>query len=134
MADATKEILKKEAGTPEGVERTRTRKVYTPAVDIIEKKGEIVVIADMPGVDKADVDITLDKNILTIYGRIEDRTPDNLKLKMSEYGYGDYQRAFTLSDEVDRNRIAATVKNGVLTLVLPKAEASTKKIQVIAGA
>lgn len=133
MTDATKEILKKEAGTPSGVERTRTRRVYTPAVDIIEKKGEMVVIADMPGVDKANVDVTLDKSILTIYGRVEDKRPDTLRLKTAEYGTGDYQRAFTLSDEVDRNGIKATVKNGVLTLVLPKTEAKTKKIPVIAG-
>jgi HSP20 family molecular chaperone IbpA len=131
MAETTGEIQKKEAGTPEKGERTRERRIYTPHVDIIERKDDIVVIADMPGVDDKSVDITLEKNILTIYGMVDADIPENHKLYLSEYGIGDYQRVFTLSDEVDREKIQATVKNGVLRLILPKAEAAkTKKIPV----
>lgn len=135
MADITKEISKKEAETPQGVERTRPHKVYTPEVNILERKDEIVVTADLPGVDEKSLDITLEKNVLTIYGRVEPPVPESQRLAYSEYGVGDYQRAFTLSDEVDKEKIQATMKNGVLRLVLPKAEsAKTRKIPVGAQA
>jgi HSP20 family molecular chaperone IbpA len=131
MAEMTKEVSKKEAETPQGVERTRPHKVYTPDVDILERKDDIVVTADLPGVDEKTLDITLEKNVLTLYGRVEPSNPDKQRLAYSEYGIGDYQRAFTLSDEVDKNRIQATMRNGVLRLVLPKAEAAkTRKIMV----
>ncbi len=133
MTAATQDVIKKEAANQEGVERTRPRKVFTPAVDILEKKDEIVVTADMPGVDERSVDITLEKNILTINGRVEPEIPEGYRLAFSEYGIGDYQRAFTISEEIDRDRIEASVKNGVLRLVLPKAaEAKTRKIAVSA--
>ncbi|MDA8106018.1 MAG: Hsp20/alpha crystallin family protein [Nitrospiraceae bacterium] len=131
MAEVATELQKKEVETKEGIERTRTRKVYTPAVDIIEKKGEIVVVADMPGVDEKSLDVTLERNVLTLYGRVEPAIPEGHRLIASEYGIGDYQRVFALSDEIDRDRIRAIVKNGVLRLVLPKAEsAKTRKIAV----
>jgi HSP20 family molecular chaperone IbpA len=131
MTTATKEITKKEAEVKEGVERTRSKKLYTPAVDIVEGKEELYLIADMPGVDENSVDITLDKNILTIYGTVEPETHDNYRLIYTEYGIGDYKRTFTLSDEIDREKIQATVKNGILRLKLPKAEtAKSRKIPV----
>ena len=135
MNDREKELQKKEASMPEGVERTRPRKVYTPAVDILERKDEIVVTADMPGVDERSVDITLEKNVLSIAGTVEQRPAAGHRPTLAEYGMGDYQRAFTLSEEVDRDRIQATVRNGVLRLVLPKAAAAkTRKIEVRADA
>jgi HSP20 family molecular chaperone IbpA len=131
MTEHAKDIQKKEATTVQEGERTRARRVYTPDVDIIERKDDIVVMADMPGVDENTVDITLEKNVLTIYGKVDAEIPEHHRLWLSEYGIGDYQRTFTLSDEVDRNRIQATVKNGVLSLILPKAEAvKTRKIAV----
>lgn len=131
MADAKKDIEKKEASNPGQVERTRQRRVYTPDVDIVEKKDEMIVIADMPGVDEKSVDVTVEKNVLTIYGKVDAGIPENHKLLLSEYGMGDFQRSFTLSDEVDKEKIQATVNNGVLRITLPKAElAKTKKIQV----
>ncbi len=135
MATATQELQKKEATSPEGVEYTSSRKVFTPAVDIIEQKDRTILIADMPGTDEKSVDITLEKNVLTIYGKVEPLVPEKHGLVFSEYGIGDYHRAFTLSNEVDRNRIEATVKNGILKLVLPKAEAAkARKIAVRAEA
>lgn len=131
MTDAEREMQKKEAESAETGERTRACRIYAPQVDIIERKDDIVVIADMPGVDEKSVDITLEKNVLTIYGRVDAHTPESHSVFLSEYGIGDYQRVFTLSDEVDRNRIQATVKGGVLRLVMPKAEsAKTRKIPI----
>jgi HSP20 family protein len=131
MTETAREMQKKEAETPEIGERTRASRIYAPQVDIIERKDDIVVIADMPGVDEKSIDITLEKNVLTIYGRVDSDTPKNHRLFLSEYGIGDYQRVFTLSDEVDRDKIQASVKNGILRLVMPKAEvAKTRKIPI----
>ena len=131
MAETAGEIQKKEAGVPETGERTRASRIYSPQVDIIERKEDIIVMADMPGVDEKSVDITLEKNVLTIYGKVEADIPKDHTLSVSEYGIGDYQRVFTLSDEVDSDNIQATVKNGVLKLIMPKAEAAkTRKITV----
>jgi len=131
MAEETKEMQKKEAQAQERVERTKSSRVYTPDVDIIERKEDIVLIADMPGVDEKSVDITLEKNKLTIQGAVSREIPEGYRLAVSEYGIGDYERAFTLTEEVDRDRIRATVKNGVLKLNLPKAGAGKiKKIEV----
>jgi HSP20 family protein len=131
MAETAKEIEKKEAQAPERVERTRAARVFSPQVDILERKEDIVVTADMPGVDEKSVDISLEKNILTIYGAVEEETLTGYRPFYAEYGLGDYERVFTLSDEIDRDRIQATVKNGVLKVVLPKAEgAKSRKITV----
>ncbi len=132
MAD--KEVQKKEVETQEGVERTRPARVYTPDVDIIERKDDILVIADIPGVDEKTLDVSIEKNVLTIHGRVEPEIPADHRLALSEYGIGDYQRTFSLTDEVDREKIRATVKNGVLRLLLPKAAAvKTRKIPVTAA-
>ncbi len=107
------------------------RKIYAPAVDIIETTNNILLFADMPGVNEKTVDVTVEKNLLTIHGMIEPTIDDKLTLVFSEYGSGDYQRVFSLTDEIDKNNIKATVRNGVLKLVLPKTEKiKTRKIEV----
>jgi HSP20 family molecular chaperone IbpA len=131
----TREIQKKEAELEKGVERTRARRVFTPAVDIIEKENDILLVADMPGVDEKSVDITLEKDQLTIHGTVEPEIPESHRLALSEYGVGDYERTFTISNEIDREHITANVRDGVLRLTLPKAEvAKTKKIPVTGNA
>ncbi len=133
MANDIQDTKKKEAAAQQQ-ERTRERRVYTPAVDIIEGKDITTVIADIPGVDQSSVEITLEKNILDIYGTVDPDIPQDMRLAMSEYGIGDYHRRFSLSDEIDREKIEASVKNGVLRLILPKAEkVKTRKIEVKAG-
>ena len=132
MADDTKTLQKTDAQTGEVVERRRAaNKVFTPRADIFETAESIVVVADMPGVDESSVDITLEKNILTIEGRVEPGHPEGYRLSHREYEVGSYSRAFALSDEVSRQGIEATVKSGVLRLTLPKAgPARARKIPV----
>lgn len=128
---AEKEIQKREATSPVETERTKTRKVFIPRVDIREAGDAIVLLADMPGVDDKSVDITLEKNVLTLSGRVEPDVYEGYRAAYGEYEAGDYERAFTLSDEIDRGRIEASVKNGVLKLTLPKAEpVKLRKISV----
>ena len=136
MANETKELQvqdtqKQEVTTMSEAERTRARKAYVPRADIYETSDNIVVVADMPGIDENSVDITLEKNVLTISGYVEPEAPENLSLAFAEYEVGDYQRSFTLSNQIDQANIEATVKNGVLRLHLPKAgPAKARKITV----
>lgn len=116
MSNELKELQKQSAQTPVETERTRTRKVYVPKVDIYETKASIVLVADIPGVDEKTVDVVLDKNILTITGTVEPPSFTDYKMAYREYEVGDYEREFTISDEVDKDRIEAAVKNGVLRL------------------
>jgi len=112
-------------------ERTRQRRIYIPRADIYETHGDVVVIADIPGVDEKSVDITLEKNVLTINAYPVDYQPEGYSPVYSEYGMGDYQRRFVISNEIDQEKIEASVKNGVLYLRLPKAgPAKTRKITV----
>ena len=134
MADKSKELQKKEVEKTDIAERTRAVKIYNPDVDIIEGKDKILVIADMPGVNENSLDITLDDNVLTIYGRVDWNIPDKMKLTHAEYGIGDYQRIFTISGEINREKIQANVKDGVLRLTMPKNDApKMRKITVNAG-
>jgi HSP20 family molecular chaperone IbpA len=122
---------RKEEITYNNGEPTRNRRVYSPLTDIVETTDEILVVADMPGVDDKCVDITLDKNVLTIYAYPPEETVDNFSLAFGEYGVGDFERKFIVSQEVDREKIAAKVKNGVLTVHLPKSgPAKARKIEV----
>ena len=134
MADKSKEVQKKEAEKNDVAERTRAVKIYNPDVDIIEGKDRIILIADMPGVSENSIDITLDDNVLTIYGKVDWNIPEKMKLTHAEYGVGDYQRIFTISGEINREKIEANVKDGVLRLIMPKNDApKMRKITVNAG-
>jgi HSP20 family protein len=117
-----------------GAERTRDRLAFVPRADVYETDEAITVLADMPGVDESSVDITLENNVLTINGYVEPVQPEGYRLAYAEYEVGDYQRAFTLSDQINREGIEAVVKDGVLRLYLPKVlEAQKRKIAIKAG-
>ena len=114
-------------------ERTRDRKAFIPRADIYEDGDNIFIVADVPGVDENSVEITLEKSVLSIDGYVEHQAPEGYALAYAEYETGDYQRSFKLSNQVDLNKIEATVKDGVLRLLLPKVgPAQTKKIAVTA--
>ena len=100
-------------------------------MDIYEKDEVIYVLADIPGADENSVEVTLEKNILTIDARVMPERPENYSIHYAEYGIGDFHRRFSISEEINRENISAIVKDGVLTLALPKAApAVTKKIMV----
>lgn len=136
MTDERKELNaeKQEAESPEQGERTRPTPVYIPRADIFETEGQVIIIADMPGVSENSTDITLEKNTLTIRGFVEPENHPDYTLSYAEYGVGDYERSFVLSNQIDQEHIEASVKNGVLRLLLPKQEeARARKIQVKNG-
>ena len=134
MADQTMELAKQEITTAEETERTRDTRCFIPRADIYELENQIVIVADVPGVDEKSIEVTLDKNILTIDAQVEPAIPQGYSLSFAEYEVGDFQRSFRLSNEIDRTKIQAKVKDGVLRLYLPKAkEALARKISVKAG-
>lgn len=116
---------------PEGVERTRNRPIYAPRVDIIETDDALEIVADMPGVAKESVEVTLEQRVLSIRGQARISLPNDLAPLHLEYQPGDYERAFTLSDAVEPAGIEARVRSGVLHLRLPKAgPAKRQRIEV----
>ena len=121
------------AAPPEGTERTRERPVYVPRVDIVETGDALEILADMPGVTRDGVEVTLEQRVLTIRGRAEVPAPEGLAPLHLEYEPGDYERSFALSDAVDPSGIEARVRGGVLHLRLPKAgPAERRRIEVTA--
>ena len=98
------------------------RQAYTPPIDIHEGPEGLTLEADLPGATERNLRVQLEENVLSLYVRIDSRPPEDTRLIHEEYRLGDYHRSFILSEEVDRDRITAHLKNGVLRLFLPKAE------------
>lgn len=115
------------------VERTREQPVYTPRTDIYETEDAVILVADMPGVDEKSLDVTLERNTLTITGRTRDEVPEGFRRAYAEFDRGDYQRSFALSSHADPNGIQASMKDGVLRVSVPKAKPALKKIPVVSG-
>lgn len=112
-------------------ERTEAGKYYSPATDIYETPDAVVVTMDMPGVDRSAIDIDLDKDVLTIVGRIDSKKYEGLEPIYSEYNVGNFTRRFSLSTEIDSEKISAQAADGVLTVTLPKAKtAVARRIEV----
>jgi HSP20 family molecular chaperone IbpA len=129
----TREI---EAREKQEVEREQTRPgiVFRPDVDIVERDGEFLVMADLPGVDDRHVDVRLENGLLSIRGDLAAAPEPEWQRIYHEYRVGSYYREFALSDLIDVNGIEASMKDGVLELHLPKAEKHRpRNIEVKAG-
>jgi HSP20 family molecular chaperone IbpA len=111
---------------------TRSAPLYTPRCDIYEAADELVLLADLPGVKPQDVDLKFENGELLIQGRCSPRQND-VEFLGCEYGVGDFYRAFTISEAVDTGRISAELKQGVLTVHLPKSEAVKPKRIAVKG-
>jgi len=134
MATNDKQVQKQETRDLQSAERTRWGKVFSPAIDILETKNDLRLYADMPGVDQKSISITVDQGVLTIQGNVDTTPIEGFELDYQEYDVGDYQRTFTLTDTVDQDKISANYKNGVLELILQKAEKTKpKRIEIKAN-
>ncbi len=112
--------------------QARTSDRWLPAVDILEKDGNMVLRAEVPGVSEKDIDLKLEGNILTLKGekRHEHEEERNNYHRMESF-YGSFTRSFTLPDSVDRDHIKADYKNGILTVTIPqKPEVRPREIPV----
>lgn len=108
-------------------ESTRTAPAYSPATDIYESQDALILLLEMPGVDPDAINVTLDKRVLTIAGRCRRTALSGYSLSHAEYREGDYERAFTLSEAIASDSIEASVRDGVLRLVLPKSRPQPAK-------
>ena len=129
--DQAMEVQKQEDAPADEMERTSSRRCFAPRADIYETEKDIIILADIPGANEKTVDITLEKNVLSINAYVEPVISSGFDVAYAEYEEGDYQRNFHLSDEIDRDKIEASVRDGVLQLRLPKAQgAAARKITV----
>jgi len=112
-------------------ESTIPARQFLPVTDIFETEQALTLVVEMPGVNRDNVDVRVEDGVLTIDGRVDFTNYEGLQPLYTEYNVGDYMRTFQLSNKIDQNRINAQLKNGVMTLVLPKAEkAKPRKITV----
>ena len=112
-------------------ETTIPARVFVPSADIYEDEDELTVILEMPGVDKSNVEVSIEDGVLRVGGRLDFSKYEGLQPLYTEYNVGHYSRSFTLSNRIDQNKIAAEMKDGVLSLKLPKAEeAKPRTIQI----
>jgi HSP20 family protein len=103
----------------------------TPPIDIHEGPDGLILEADLPGTTENSLGIQLEENVLSLHGRVHSPAPEGARAIYEEYHLGDFYRSFILSDEVERSRITAELKNGVLRLTLPKADrAKTRRIEI----
>lgn len=125
--EKTREVKRQELDQNITTERTKPGALYIPNVDICEDKDSLVLYADVPGAGEGDIKVTLENDILTIEAKVAPEKRDMHRLVYAEYGIGDFYRSFTITEAVDRDKIEARLKDGVLKIILPKAEASKPK-------
>lgn len=107
---------------------------YRAPVDVYETKTEFCVMADMPGTCSEHIEISVEDNMLTIDAQVQNRYGTLGTTRHQEYGVGDFHRSFRIGDGIDADSIAATYRDGVLCVALPKAEAITpRKIDIKAA-
>jgi HSP20 family protein len=119
-----KELVSKE-------EKTVPARYYVPNTDIFETEDALVVVMEMPGVEKKDVEVNLENDTLRVEGKIDFAKYEGLEPLYAEYNVGHFARAFTLSNKIDQQQITAELADGVLTLNLKKAkEAMPRRIAI----
>jgi len=119
-----KELVSKE-------EKTVPARYYVQNTDILETDDALTVVMEIPGVEKKNVDVSIENDVLRVEGRIDFTKYDGMEPLYTEYNVGHFARAFTLSDKIDQQQITAQLDDGVLTLTLKKAkEAMPRKIAI----
>ena len=123
---------KREIETKE--EATLPTRTYVPTTDIFETQDALNVVLEMPGVEKTNIDVTVQEGILNVEGRLDFSKYKSLQPLYTEYNVGNYVRQFTLNEQIDESQIKARMKNGVLEVELPKREqAKPRRIEVSAN-
>ena len=118
----------------QGGEPTRARPTFRPRCDIVETEEGLTILADMPGARAETLDVSIEGRELTIRAEVEDHAPEGMSPMIREYEVGDWERRFQVSAEIDAEAIEARLKDGVLTLTLPRAkETQARRIEVGAG-
>src|SRR3984885_2282207 len=119
-----KELLSKD-------EKTVPGRYYIPYADIHETDDALTVVMEVPGVEKKDLNVALENDVLRVDAQIDFAKYEDLEPVYTEYNVGHYTRSFTLSNNIDQERISAQLDDGVLTLTLPKAkETQPRRISI----
>jgi HSP20 family protein len=103
-------------------ETTIPARIFLPTTDIYEAPESLTVLVEMPGVEKKNVEISVEDGVLNVRGRLDLTKYQGLTPLYTEYNIGHYSRSFRLSSKIDQNKIGAEMKDGVLSLTLPKIE------------
>ena len=112
-------------------EATIPARIFLPTADIYETQDALNVILEMPGVERGNVDVRVEDGVLNVEGRLDFSKYQSLQPLYTEYNVGHYSRSFRLSSKIDQSRIGAELRDGVLSLTLPKVEeAKPRAIQV----
>jgi len=118
-------------GVAKKTEGTTPERAFVPVTDIFETPEALTVVLEMPGVDRNSIEANVENDVVTIEGRIDFANYEGMQPVYTEYNVGHYARSFEISNKIDQSKISAQMKDGVVTIVLPKAEqARPRKIQV----
>ena len=119
--------------SPAPSEATRGARFFSPRVDIFETENELLLLADLPGVNPQDIDLRYERGELMLRGKVNPAPPHGQAI-LEEFETGDYYRVFQIHESINAARIEADYKNGVLTVHLPKQEAARpKQVQIRAS-
>jgi HSP20 family protein len=131
MAAAQELQVQKKRELESKEEATIPARIFVLAADIYEAENELAVILEMPGVEKKNVQVRVEDDVLNVEGRLDLAKYQGLQPLYTEYNIGHYARSFRLSSKIDQSKIAAEMKDGVLSLKLPKIEeAKPRTIQI----
>ncbi len=131
MAAAQELQVQKKREVENKEETTIPARIFVPVADIYEAENDLMVILEMPGVEKKNVDVRVEDGVLNVEGRLDLAKYQGLQPLYTEYNIGHYARSFRLSSKIDQSKIAAEMKDGVLSLKLPKVEeAKPRTIQI----
>ena len=131
MANAQELAVREKKELASKEEKTVPGRYFVPYADIFETDDALTVLMEIPGVEKKDLDVALENDVLRIDGRIDFAKYEGMDPVYTEYNVGHYSRSFSLSNKIDQARIGAQLDDGVLTLTLPKAkEAQPRRISI----
>jgi HSP20 family protein len=134
MSDNQPTVRSGDAQQPQSQQQQQPQRTVLPAVDVFEDSSGITLLADMPGVPKDGLDVKIESDTLSIEGQVASATPEGLEAVYAEVRVPRYRRTFTLSRELDTSKVDANLKDGVLTLRIPKqAHAQPRRIEVRAA-
>ena len=131
MADQQELQVQQKREVDKGQEATTPTRAFMPNADIFDTEDALTVVLEMPGVDRDNINISIENGVLTVEGKINFGKYEGLQPVYSEYNVGPYRRSFRISSRIDQDKISAEMRDGVITLMLPKAEeAKPRRIEV----
>ena len=119
---------KKELVSKGGEEKTVPARYYVPTTDIYETDDGLMVVMEVPGVGRKDIEVKVEEDVLRVEARIDRSKYEGMEPLYTEYNVGHFARAFSLSQAIDQQQIGASLADGVLTLTLRKASAAKPRL------